>query len=86
MTSVTVSVPPKLQNNTFHQSGKKETREKLTNTQVKLNSPPICCLTFLPKVTFSKHFLLVNEIFIAQLVVFQLLFGYIDLLVSKLER
>ncbi|XP_063687889.1 organic solute transporter subunit alpha-like [Bolinopsis microptera] len=62
--------------------GKKETREKLTNTQVKLNSPPICCLTFLPKVTFSKHFLLVNEIFIAQLVVFQLVFGYIDLLIG----
>ena len=66
-------------------TGKKETQEKLTNKKVKLNSAPICFLYCLPKVNFSKRFLFINEMFIAQLVVFQLVFGFIDLLVSKLK-
>ena len=65
-----------------YMGGKKETRAQLKDQHVALNSPPLCCLFCLPHIKFSKRFLFVNEMFVIQLAVLQLVLGYIDLLIG----
>eukprot|EP00116_Pleurobrachia_bachei_P008973 sb/3469235/ len=61
---------------------KKRTKQHLKGNYVALNSPPLCCLVCLPHIKFTRKFFVLNEILILQLVVVQLVLGYIDLLIG----
>ena len=63
--------------------GKKRTKQHLKGNYVALNSPPLCCLVCLPHIKFTRKFFVLNEILILQLVVVQLVLGYIDLLIGE---
>ena len=64
--------------------GKKKTVASLTGHQVALANPPICCLFCLPHVPFTKKYMLVHEWLILQLFIYQLVMGYIDLLIGRI--
>ena len=64
-----------------YMGGKKQAVKSLTGTHVHLNAPPLCWCP-LPSVKFSSTFLFTNEIFVLQLIVLELVMGYIDLLMN----
>jgi len=64
-----------------YMGGKKNSIKSLEDTKVHLNAPPLCCVP-LPTVKFSKCYLLMNELFVVQLIILELVMGYIDLLMN----
>ena len=64
-----------------YMGGKKKTVKSLTGTKVHLNAPPLCWFP-LPSIKFSGTFILVNELFVLQLIVIELVMGYVDLLMN----
>lgn len=64
-----------------YMGGKKATIKSLEGTKVHLNSPPLCWFP-LPTVKFSGCFILINELFVLQLIVIELVMGYVDLLMN----
>eukprot|EP00116_Pleurobrachia_bachei_P003159 sb/3463421/ len=65
-----------------YMGGKRATVKRLKGQSVLLNSPPFCCLGLIPPVKFSALYLFINEIFVAQLILIELVMGYIDLLMN----
>lgn len=64
-----------------YMGGKKATSKSLAGTKVHLNAPPLCWFP-LPSIKFSSTFILVNELFVLQLIVIELVMGYVDLLMN----
>lgn len=64
-----------------YMGGKKNTVKSLEGQKVHLNAPPLCWCP-MPSVKFSSTFLLINELFVLQLIVLELVLGYVDLLMS----
>ena len=62
-----------------YMGGKKNAIKNMKGTKVHLNSPPFCCIP-LPPIKFSAKFLFVNELLVVQLIVIELIMGYIDVL------
>jgi len=62
--------------------GKKELNTKFKGTVAHLNVPPCCCLCCLPHVHFSKKFYKINEFLLLQFGVYQIVFGFIDMMVD----
>ena len=64
-----------------YMGGKKKAVNSLAGTRVHLNAPPLCWCR-LPTIKFSRNFILVNELFVLQLIVIELVMGYVDLLMN----
>lgn len=65
-----------------YMGGKKITKEALKGEKAHLNVPPLCCLFCLPHITFTRTLFVIYELFIAQFVIFQLVFGFVEMMMS----
>ena len=64
-----------------YMGGKKNTIKSLEGQKVHLNAPPLCWCP-MPSVKFSPRYLLINELFVLQLIILELVMGYVDLLMN----